>query len=116
MNNDKFVRKSFRLPMGGPNALNVEIEGNLYSVVDIGTRGIGIRVPRSDTFILGSTISSINISLEDTPFNIEGVVVHVSADNSDFFLCGILLNLNQLPIKKFEEYVNRFREKIFENQ
>lgn len=116
MKNEELVRKSFRLSLVGPDAIKAEIDGVLYDVVDIGGRGLGIRVPRSDTFSLGEKLSPIRITLERVPFSIEGVVVHISADSTDFFLCGILLDLNPLAAKKFEEYVGRYRTKIFSNK
>ena len=113
MNKEELVRKSFRLSLTGPDAIKIDIDGGLFDVVDIGVKGIGIRVPRSDTFALGEKLSSIKLTLEKVPFDIEGVVVHISGDSSDLFLCGILLELNPLAEKKFAEYVSRYRKKIF---
>lgn len=113
MQKEEVVRKSFRLPMAGPDAIKVIIDGEMYDLVDVGARGLGIRVPRSDTFALGEKLTSIRLTIEKKTFNVDGIVVHISADSSDFFLCGILLELNPIVEKKFEEHVNRYRANIF---
>lgn len=113
MNKEELVRKSFRLPLTGPDSIKIEIDGGIYDAVDIGAKGIGIRVPRSDTFSLGEKLSSIKLTIEKVPFSIEGVVVHISGDSTDFYLCGILLELSPLAEKKFTEYVNKYRKKVF---
>lgn len=85
------VRHTFRVPCGTEDAAFVEIAGKTYPVVNIGDRGLGIRVPDNSIFSSGEELPKIVFSFREQTMVLKGCIVHVSVVDEQTYLCGISL-------------------------
>lgn len=88
---EKAVRKSLRVPYLGAEPASVQIDGKHYELFNIGSRGLGVVVDDADSFVVGENLPRIDLTVRELVFPLQGEVMHVTADGSGSFCCGIRL-------------------------
>ncbi len=117
MSLDDIIRKSYRLPLEGSDVVKAEINQNKYPIVDLGNKGIGIRLFEPDEFSVGDNLDSITLTLDKKKFSLQGVVVHISPDISDHYLCGVeFTNLDEEGEKNYRKFIQKHRSDLFSNK
>lgn len=86
---EEVVRHSFRVSCGKEDAAEVVIKGKTYPVVNIGNRGLGIRIPDASVFFRGEELSDIEFRFREQKMMLKGLVVHVHVADDEAYLCGI---------------------------
>ncbi|MEW6426882.1 MAG: PilZ domain-containing protein [Thermodesulfobacteriota bacterium] len=107
---EEVQRRSYRVPLAGSEA-RVDIGGALFEVVNIGSRGIGIAVPREDSFAGGQQLE-LTLELEGKRLVLRGRVVHLTRETEDCFLCGIRLDLSREEEKELRQIVQQGRSAL----
>jgi len=111
---EEVVRHSFRVPCEKTDAGSAEIGGKTYPVVNIGIRGLGIRLPDDALFPPGKKLPEIVFRFRDQRMLLQGRVVHVSLEEENVYLCGIsLTELTAAQEKLMLELVQQQRLAMF---
>ncbi|UCD65847.1 MAG: PilZ domain-containing protein [Deltaproteobacteria bacterium] len=111
------MRKYFRISVTGSEAISIKINNVPYDVVDVGDRGIGIRLGPEDIFVAVDDELPIELKIEDLVYNLQGKVVHISPEGPEEFLCGIeFINIDNDAREKLMDYLQSYREKIFKEE
>lgn len=111
------IRESFRIPAGEHIDMEVVVNGKIYKLVDIGTRGIGIALDNPDVLPNTDDLHDIQLRFEDEKLELKGMIVHISPDTLDTYLCGIeLVEIDVASEKKLHKYLQKFRSGIFSDK
>lgn len=111
----KITRHSFRGTVSDSDAAAVQINDQRFNVSDIGSRGIGIILPRADIFSIGDTLS-IDLLLHGKTFALQGTIKHISPMEG-FYLCGIeLINLDEDAEEKLQTFLQTKRINMFASE
>jgi len=117
MDLQEIMRKYFRISVKGNDAISIKINNVPYDVIDIGDRGIGIRLSPEDIFVAVDDELPIELKIENLVHNIKGKVVHISPEGPDELLCGIeFINIDMKTKANLLEYLESWREKIFKEE
>ena len=101
---EKKIRQTFRVPVEDKDNVKIVYDDIEYDVVDIATKGIGIRATKLDKFSMGDILKPIRVVIKDKTFRLEGEIVHVTPETADTSICGI----------KFINMSNEAREMLLE--
>lgn len=108
------IRQYFRITVKETDSITIKVDGQKYDVVDVGERGIGIRLSPEDIFLAVEDVLEIELNLDGTVNNLQGKVVHISPDGPEDFLCGIeFIKIDQKIKKHLLDYLQNSRTKIF---
>ncbi len=108
------TRKSYRGPVSRSDATEVQIGKKRYRLVDIGSKGIGIALPKPDSLSVGETYT-IKLLLQKQSLELKGRVKHLSPSASEHYLCGVeLLNLDKDTERKLQSFLQQKREQLFD--
>lgn len=109
----KISRHSFRCPVSGVDAVEVQINDQKFDLIDIGSRGIGITLPEADTFAIDDTVA-VKLLLQEKSFSLDGQIKHISSLGSGLHLCGIeLINLDQDSEQQLQTFLQTKRVNLF---
>lgn len=114
MDLQEIMRKYFRISVKGNDEVAIKINNVSYEVIDVGDRGIGIRLTPEDIFIAVEDELPIELKIKDNSYTMQGKVVHISPAEPEEYLCGIeFMNVDKKTRTKLLEHLQSFREKIF---
>jgi c-di-GMP-binding flagellar brake protein YcgR len=117
MDLEEIMRKYFRVSVEGNGDITIKINEAKYDVIDVGDNGIGIKLTPEDIFVAVEDELPIELKIEGMIHNLQGKVVHISPEGPEEFLCGIeFINIDKKAKKKLMDYLQSYREKIFEDQ
>ncbi|MBW1840287.1 MAG: PilZ domain-containing protein [Deltaproteobacteria bacterium] len=104
MGNDKNKRKTDRLYSIKPT--QIQLKGNVYTLNDISTEGLGVIVDDPHTFFSGQSFDAIPVKLSDNTVFLKGIVTHITKNERNY-VCGI-----RFLLAGIEEYklVTRFKK------
>jgi len=107
------LRHSFRGMVSEADQAIVEIAGQRYPILDIGSRGIGIVLPDGKALVVGQTYDLV-LEIKKYPFPLRGVVKHLTRNEGDAtFLVGIqLLDLDGEAEERLQAFVLRQRQAL----
>lgn len=110
----EIVRNSFREPILAEDPVSAEIDGQKFQVIDIGSFGIGISVPRQDSLAQGAGCNII-LHIGDNTLNIQGEVCHTSApEGATPCHCGIkFTDMTQDNEQKLQQFLLDHHSRIF---
>ncbi len=109
----KVMRHSYRGPVSEADTAEVEIDQQVFQLIDIGSRGIGIRLPRADFFAVGST-HTLLLRLGTESLTLKGKVTHISLDDANRAHCGIgLTDLSPEDEQKLQQFLLQKRASLF---
>lgn len=83
-------RASYRGPAPAAEQIQLEIAGALFPVLDIGSQGIGIRLPAADPRLKIGSAHALFLHLGGDSLELRGEIKHISPDEEGFH-CGIAL-------------------------
>jgi hypothetical protein len=111
------MRKYFRISVKGNGDISIKINEAKYEVIDVGDRGIGIKLTPEDIFVTVEDELPIELKIGGIIHNLQGKVVHISPAGPEEFLCGIeFIKIDKNSKEKLMEYLQNCREKIFEEE
>ena len=111
------MRKNFRINVKGNSDITVKINDAKYEVFDVVDNGIGIIFSPEDILIAVADELPIELTIEETTHNLQGMVVHISPEGPEELLCGIeFINLDEKAKENLMEYIQTCRDKIFEEE
>jgi len=117
MDLQEIMRKYFRISVIGDASISIKINNVPYDVIDVGDRGIGIRLTSEDIFLAVEDELPIELKIEGMIHNLQGKVVHISPEGPEEFLCGIeFINIDKKAKAKLMDYLQSRREKIFKEE
>ena len=117
MDLQEIMRKYFRINVAGNDAISIKINNVPYDVIDVGNRGIGIRLSPEDIFVAVEDELPIELKIDNLVHNLQGKVVHISPSGPEEFLCGIeFINIDKKSKEKLLKYLQSCREKIFKEE
>lgn len=89
LGNSKKIRQTYRVQVAEDEHVKVIINDIEHEVIDIGSKGVGLRITKLDKFTVGEIIKPIRIVLQNKTFRFAGKVVHVTSEGLDTSLCGV---------------------------
>ena len=117
MNLHQIKRNYFRIDVRGNDAVSIRINSIPYEIIDIGDRGIGIRLTSEDIFISVGDELPIDLKIENKDFKLQGKVVHISPSEPEELLCGIqYMSVDEKTQAKMMKQLKSLREKIFREE
>lgn len=113
---EQIIREIYRVPINQNDNISVQMDGKNYDVVNLGSHGIGIRIPQG-AFSVDDTIPDIKLMLKGEILRFKGKVVHVSTYKADTYLCGVrLVDMDEVSKQKLLDCVYRIRANLFTKQ
>ena len=117
MDLQEIMRKYFRISVKGSDTVSIKINNVPYDVIDVGDRGIGIRLTSEDIFFAVEDELPIQLSIGNVTHDLQGKVVHISPSTTEEYLCGIeFTNIDSEARTKLMDYLQTCREKIFKDE
>jgi hypothetical protein len=117
MDLQEIIRKYFRIDVKDNDDISITINKVPYDVIDVGDRGIGIRLTPEDIFVKVEDELPIELKIKNVVHNLQGKVVHISPSGPEEFLCGIeFVNIDKESKNKLMTYLQTLREKIFKDE
>jgi hypothetical protein len=114
MEMQEIIRQYFRIAVKDTDSITIKVDGQDYDVVDIGDRGIGIRLSPEDIFLAVEDELKIELNIDGIVHNLQGKVVHISPNEPEEFLCGIeFIKIDQETRQKLMDYLQDSRSEIF---
>jgi hypothetical protein len=114
MEMQEVIRQYFRIAVRETDSITIKVDGQEYDVVDVGDRGIGIRLSPEDIFLAVEDELGIELNINGIVHNLQGKVVHVSPDGPEEFLCGIeFMKLDDKSKQQLLDYLQNSRTEIF---
>ncbi|MDX1775646.1 MAG: PilZ domain-containing protein [Desulfobulbales bacterium] len=111
------MRKYFRISVQEDDAISMKINNVAYDMIDVGDRGIGIRLTPEDIFLAVEDELPIELKIEGLVHNLQGKVVHISPSGPEEFLCGIeFINIDKKSKESLMAFLQSYREKIFKEE
>ncbi|MFA7381952.1 MAG: PilZ domain-containing protein [Desulfurivibrionaceae bacterium] len=110
----KIIRKNYREPIAGEDAVSAKIDGHTHQVYDIDNHGLGLIVPSHDAFLTGA-FCSITLHLGDDTIVLRGKATHISPHGiSGECLCGIeFINLNAKDKDTLKQFLTDHHARLF---
>lgn len=103
------IRETFRVPVEEKDNIKIVYDDIEYDVIDIATKGIGIRITKLDKFSVGDTLKPLRVVIKDKTFRLEGAVVHVTTETSDTSICGIkFINMSSESRGMLLDYLQKY--------
>jgi len=111
---DDVTRHSFRGQVNEAARITATINGEHHTVVDIGSRGLGILLAKGTALVPGQT-HDFTLALGKQTIALKGLIRHVTRDDeAGAFHCGIeLLALDHATEQQLQEFVLRQRHQLF---
>lgn len=117
MDLQEIMRKYFRINVKGNDAISIKINNISYDVIDVGDRGIGIRLTPEDIFVAVDDELPVELKIKNLVHNLQGKVVHISPSGPEEFLCGIeFTNIDEKTKAELMNYLQSCRENIFKEE
>ena len=117
MDLQEIMRKYFRISVQGDDTVSMKINNVAYDMIDVGDRGIGIRLTPEDIFLAVEDELPIELKIYGLIHNLQGKVVHISPSGPEEFLCGIeFMNIDKKAKENLMAYLQSYREKIFKEE
>ena len=114
MDLQEIMRKYFRINVKESDAISIKINNVPYDVIDVGDRGIGIRLNPEDIFVAVGDELPVELKIDNLVHNLQGKVVHISPSGPEEFLCGIeFTNIDKKAKEELMGYLQSYRDKIF---
>jgi hypothetical protein len=102
------IRQTFRVPVEEKDNIKIVYDDIEYDVVDLATKGIGVRTTKLDKFSVGDILKPIRVVIKDKTFRLEGEVVHVTPETADTSICGIkFINMSPESRTMLLEYLQK---------
>jgi c-di-GMP-binding flagellar brake protein YcgR len=110
---EQIIRQIYRIPIKKDDKIAVTINGADHEVVNLGSHGIGIRLPPPGHFAVDNQEHEIKLLLNGELLKLRGKVVHVTKHGTDY-LCGIkFTELDEATQNKLLACVYRIRARLF---
>jgi c-di-GMP-binding flagellar brake protein YcgR len=117
MDLQEIMRKYFRISVTSNDAVSIKINNVPYEVIDVGDRGIGIRLTSEDIFVAVEDKLPIELKIDNLVHKLQGKVVHISPEGPEEFLCGIeFINIDKRAKENLMAYLQSWREKTFKSE
>ncbi|MDH5299499.1 MAG: PilZ domain-containing protein [Desulfobulbaceae bacterium] len=114
MDLEQITRDIFRIPVLESHDVTVQIDSRSFTVVNLGSKGLGIILTGENLFAADNKLHAITLVLGGKQFNLEGRVVHVSPHDSGNYLCGIeLVDMDVDSSKAIDDYIRQNRSTLF---
>ncbi|MEN8231902.1 MAG: PilZ domain-containing protein [Thermodesulfobacteriota bacterium] len=111
------MRKNFRINVKGNSDISVKINDAKYEVFDVTDNGIGIIFSPEDILIAVDDELPIELTIKETSHNLQGLVVHISPQGPEEFLCGIkFIDIDKNSKEILMQYLQTCKEKIFKEE
>ncbi|MDA8165391.1 MAG: PilZ domain-containing protein [Desulfobacteraceae bacterium] len=111
---EQVIRQIYRVPVEKEDKVTVAIDGNNYDVVNLGSHGIGIRLPNPPSFSVDARNHEIRLGIGGKILLLTGKIVHVTPYGADSHLCGIkLVDMGKETEQLLLDCVYRLRAKLF---
>jgi hypothetical protein len=111
---DEIIRNSYRIPCVPEDEAEVGIAGKKFSVINLGSRGLGIRLPHVHDFAAGDLIEKFEFRMGGQRVSLKGRVIHISMEDENTFLCGIsLIDLSEDQENILCSLILRRRQQLF---
>jgi hypothetical protein len=109
------IRQYFRIAVKETDSITIKVDGQEYGVVDVGDRGIGIRLSPEDIFLAVEDELGIELDIGGIVHNLQGKVVHISPNGPEEFLCGIeFIKIDKKSKEQLMDYLKNSRADIFQ--
>ena len=109
------IRQYFRIAVKETDSITIKVDGQEYGVVDVGDRGIGIRLSPEDIFLAVEDELGIGLDIGGIVHNLQGKVVHISPNGPEEFLCGIeFIKIDKKSKEQLMDYLKNSRADIFQ--
>jgi c-di-GMP-binding flagellar brake protein YcgR len=110
---EQIIRQIYRIPIKKEDKIAVTINGAEYEVVNLGSHGIGIRLPPPGHFEVNNQDHDIKLLLDGELLKLKGKIVHITKHEIDY-LCGIkFADLDEATQNKLLATVFRIRARLF---
>ena len=117
MDLQEIMRRYFRISVKGNGDITIKINEAKYEVIDVGDRGIGIKLTPEDIFVAVEDELPIEMKIQGIVHNLQGKVVHISPAGPEEFLCGIeFINIDKKSKDGLMNYLQNCREQIFKEE
>ena len=83
------IRQTYRVQVAEGEHIKVIINDIEYEVVDIASKGVGLRITKLDKFSVGEIVKPIRMVLHNKTFRLTGKIVHVTSEGPETSLCGV---------------------------
>lgn len=114
METKKIIRNYFRITVRETDRIKIMADGHQYPIVDVGDKGVGIRLTEEDIFLSVSDPLEIELDLQGKPLHLQGKIVHISPDGSGHYLCGIeFQKIDAKQRKKILAYLQQVKDTMF---
>lgn len=111
---EQVIRHIYRVPVEQGDNVGVTVDGQRYEVVNLGSNGIGIRLPNPVPFTVDGQVHEIGLQIAGELLRLSGKIVHVTPYGSDSYLCGIkLTDMNEESQRRLLDCVYRIRASLF---
>lgn len=108
------IRQNYREPISSDDLVRAEINGTVYPVNDMGSRGLGITVPSLDSFKTGSPCR-ILLHIGDNTLELNGTIAHTSpSEATGDCRCGI--DITKVPANQqtlLQQFLLAHHERLF---
>jgi hypothetical protein len=110
---EQIIRQIYRIPITKADNVAVKIDGHDYEVVNLGSHGIGIRMPPPGVFQVNNEEHLVTLLLDGEVLHLRGKIIHLTKHGIDF-LCGVkFTDLDEETQKKLLACVYRIRARLF---
>jgi len=114
MDLEQITRDIFRIPVLESHDVTALLEKQLYPVINLGSKGLGILLIESEAFPVSDQIFDISLRLMGKTFELQGKIVHVSPHETGNYLCGIeLIDLDNDCKQTIADYIKNHRSSMF---
>lgn len=114
MDAHQIVRQHFRIAVRSSEKLTARIFDKKYELVDVGSRGVGIRLGSEDLFLTLENELDIELDLHGRLLKLKGKIVHISPDDSEQSPCGIeFLDLDRESEETLLNFLKSGRTEMF---
>jgi len=112
----KIIRNYFRIAISEEDRVTIKADGHDYAVIDVGNRGVGIRLTEEDILLNKNDNLDVEIMLGANKLHLKGKVAHISIDDTGQYLCGIeFIQMDKKSKQGLLDYLNQTRRKFFAN-
>lgn len=103
------IRETFRVPVDDDDSVKVIFSDIEFDVVNVATKGVGIRITKLDKFEVGEQLKPLRLIINDKTFRLEGEIVHITPENPDTSVCGIrFTNMQDSTVDMLLNYLQKY--------